>query len=337
MDPLSGFVFKRVSRIKVNRHPASGIEMEDLAEQRFGPVWFIPGKNQGKYPFCHSLYLEGAGILIDPASDRERLLQLRREQGVKMVWLSHAHEDHFMHLDLFDDLPLWMSDKDSSALSSLEMFLDCYGIDNHDYRNYWRKILAEEFHFKPRKPTQFLQGGEIMDLGTVTVEVIGTPGHTPGHLAFFFREPKVLFIGDYDLTKFGPFYGDVHASIEQTVDSVNRLKRIPAKVFLTSHETGVFMGDPGRLWADYLNVIFDRENRLLEFLNEPRTMGEIVEEWIIYGRPREPIAFFELGERALMKKHLDRLKSLGKVFQEGDRYIKKLVEKCEPAKAVEIR
>ena len=297
--------------------------MKSPKEKHFGPVWFIPGKNRGKYPFCHSLYIEGAGVLIDPASDRERLLQLRQDQGVKMVWLSHAHEDHFMHLDLFDDLPLWISEKDASSLSSLEMFLDAYGIDHHDYRDYWKQILEDEFHFKSRKPAQFLRGGQILDLGTVTVEVIGTPGHTPGHLAFFFREPGVLFMGDYDLTQFGSFYGDVHASIEQTIDSVNRLKTIPAKIFVTSHETGVFMRDPGELWDDYLKVIFDREGRLLEFLNEPRTMEEVVEAWIIYGRPREPKAFFELGERALMNKHLERLIRLGKVFKEGDRYIKR--------------
>jgi len=240
-----------------------------------------------------------------------------------MVWLSHWHEDHLMHLDLFDDLPLWTSEKDSSALSSLEMFLDCYGINYHDYREYWKQLLKEEFRFKSRKPTQFLQGGQIIDLGVVTVEVISTPGHTPGNLAFFFREPKVLFMGDYDLAKFGPWYGDLYSSIEETIDSVNLLRKIPAKVFLTSHETGVFLGDPGKLWEDYLSVIFDRENRLLEFLNEPRTMEEIVEAWIIYGRPREPKAFFELGEQGLMKKHLDRLMRLGKVFKEGDRYIKR--------------
>ena len=269
------------------------------------------------------MYIEGAEILIDPASDRERLIQLRETQRVKRVWLSHWHEDHLMHLDLFDNLPLWISKKDSSALSSLETFLDCYGIDYHDYREYWRKLLKEDFHFKSRRPTQFLEGGQIINLGVVTVEVISTPGHTPGNLAFLFREPKVLFMGDYDLAKFGPWYGDMYSSIEQTIDSVNFLRKIPAKVFLTSHETGVFTEDPERLWDDYLSVIFDRENRLLKFLNEPRTMEEIVGACIIYGRPREPKAFFELGEQGLMKKHLERLIRLGQVFQEGDRYIKK--------------
>lgn len=293
-----------------------------MEEQHFGPVWFIPGENKGRYPFCHSLYIEGTGVLIDPASDRERLVQLREDHGVKMVWLSHWHEDHLKHLDLFDDLPLWISEKDSSAISSLEMFLDSYGIDDQDYREYWRKFLKEEFHFKPRKPTHFLQGGQIIDLGLITVEVISTPGHTPGNLAFFFREPKVLFMGDYDLARFGPWYGDLHSSIEETIASVNRLRGIPAEVFITSHETGVFGGDLGKLSEEYLNVIFNREKQLLEFLNEPKTMEEIVEACIIYGRPREPKAFFELGERGLMKKHIERLMRLGRVVQEEGKYIK---------------
>jgi glyoxylase-like metal-dependent hydrolase (beta-lactamase superfamily II) len=45
-------------------------------------------------PFCHSPYIEGAGVLIDPASDRNRMKRLREKSGVKAVWLSHWHEDH---------------------------------------------------------------------------------------------------------------------------------------------------------------------------------------------------------------------------------------------------
>jgi len=294
-----------------------------LEGQHFGPVFFIPGENRGKYPFCHSLYIEGAGVLIDPASNREMLIRLRKNQGVKMIWLSHWHEDHFLHLDLFDDLPLWISEKDAPPLSDIEVFLDWYGIEDDVYRNHWRSILKDQFHFKPRKPTQFLQGGQIIDLGVVKVEVISAPGHTPGYHSFFFQEPEVLFMGDYDLTKIGPWYGDRYSSLEETIRSVKRLRKIPAKVFLTSHETGVFMEEPGKLWDDYLDIIHRREEKLLGLLNKPRTMNEIVEAWIVYGRPREPKAFYEFGERATMKKHLERLIKSGIVFQEGDRYIKR--------------
>ena len=87
-----------------------------MKEMRFGPVRFIPGENKGRYPFCHSVYIEEEGILIDPSSDRKRLERLRAEEGVKAVWLSHWHEDHFMHLDLFDDLPL---DSDKGVIAVL--------------------------------------------------------------------------------------------------------------------------------------------------------------------------------------------------------------------------
>jgi len=54
-------------------------------------------------------------------------------------------------------------------------------------------------------------------------------------------------------------------------------------------------------------------------------MEEIVGAWIIYGRSREPKAFFELGERGLMNKHLEKLMRLGKVVQEKSKYINPVV------------
>jgi len=293
-----------------------------MDKQHFGPVWFIQGENRGKYPFCHSLYIEGAGVLIDPASDREALISLRENQKVKMVWLSHWHEDHMMYLELFDDLPLWISERDAPPLSDVEIFLDWCGMENDDYRNYWRAVLKEQFHYKPRSPAQFLRGGQTLDLGAVSVEVIPTPGHSPGHLAFFFEELGVLFMGDYDLSKFGPWYGDAYSSIEETIESVTHLRKIPAKVLIASHENGIFTEEPGKLWDDYLDIIQAREEKLLELLTTPRTLDEIVEARIVYGRPREPKAFFEFGERVLMKKHLERFMKLGKVLKEKDRYIK---------------
>ncbi|MBL0714548.1 MAG: MBL fold metallo-hydrolase [Desulfosarcina sp.] len=167
-----------------------------MQERSFGPIRFIPGPNRGKYPHCHSVYVEGAGILIDPAGDRERLKRLRDEEGVQAVWLSHWHEDHFMHLDLFEDLPLAMHPADAPMLSDMETFLDGYGIEDPAARARWKSVLAETFHFKPRRPDVFLEEGRLIDLGTVGVEVIHTLGHTPGHVGLRFRQPELLFLGD---------------------------------------------------------------------------------------------------------------------------------------------
>jgi hydroxyacylglutathione hydrolase len=291
-----------------------------MATRKFGPVWFIGGANQGKYPFCNSVYVEGAGVLIDPASDREALMALRDGPGVREVWLSHWHEDHFMHLDLFEDLPLRMPALETEPLSGVEKFLDWYGIDDPGHRAFWRRALAETFHYRPRCPALTFRGGETIALGDVTVEAIATPGHTPGHMAFRLRGPEVLFLGDYDLTRFGPWYGDRDSSIADTIASVNRLREIPARVWVAGHEQGVFEEGPGELWDRYLAVIDEREAKLLAFLGAPRTMDEIVNQWIVYRKPREPKGFFEYGERALMGKHLQRLMAAGTVACADGRY-----------------
>jgi len=290
-----------------------------VEEQHLGPIWFIPGENQGKYPFCHSIYIDGAGILIDPGSNRERLVQLRESRGVKQVWLSHWHEDHFRNLDLFDSLPLWCSERTAPILADLELFMDAYGVEDES-RDYWRSYFIEQFHFKPRKATRRLKEGEMISLNTVTVEVIGTPGHTCGHLAFFFREPQVLFMGDYDLSNFGPWYADVYSSIEETMTSIGQLRNIPAQVWLTSHETGVFQDDPGRMWEKYLGVIVERERRLMSLIEEPKTLDDIVDAWIVYRKPLKPDAGIKFLEGAHMKKHLQRLINQGMVGMKGDRY-----------------
>jgi hydroxyacylglutathione hydrolase len=287
-----------------------------------GPLHFIPGENRGRYPCCNSVYIEEAGILIDPASDRRALIELRDTKAVRQVWLSHWHEDHFLHLDLFADVPFRISERDLPPLTDLEVFLDWYDMKNPEYRTFWASMIKDQFHYQVRTPADFLVDGEIIDLGSLTVEIVPTPGHTPGHLAFYFREPKILFTGDYDLTDFGPWYGDLYSDIDQTIESLHRLKNIPVDTWLTGHETGLFTRPPGALWNRYERVIYEREEKLLHLLSSPRTMDEIVEARIVYGRPREPKEFFEFGERAIMKKHLQRLIKMGAIHTVKERFLK---------------
>ena len=289
-------------------------------ERRFGPVRLIPGANRGRYPHSNSVYVEGAGVLIDAGADAVRYRELIDGPGVKEVWLSHWHEDHLTYLDLFEGLPLRQMAADAAPLTGIETFLDWYGMPQKEHRDYWRRILPADFHFRPRKATRHFTPGEVIDLGTCTAEVIHAPGHTPGFTAFFFREPEVCYLGDYDLTRFGPWYGDRDGSIEGTIASLRRLQQVPAKVWLTSHEDGCLEGDATEAFDRYLAVIDEREAKLMALLSEPRTFEDIVAACLVYRKPREPKAFFEWGEGAIMGKHLERLMSGGAVALENGRY-----------------
>lgn len=287
-------------------------------EQRFGPIRFLPGPNKGKYPNCHSLYVEAdRKVLIDPASDRDLLAGIKLDPGVDSVWLSHYHEDHFMHLDLFEDRDLYIAEEDAPALKDIEVFMDYYGMTPGHERDFWAELMVKQFNYRPRTPKGFLKDGQVIDLGGVTAEIIHTPGHTRGHCAFYFREERLLFLGDYDLTKFGPWYGDEVSDIDSTIESVNRLRAYPAKVWIAAHEDGVFRETPPELWDNYLSVIDYRESRLLDALKEPKTIDEIVLERIIYRKAREPREFYDFGERSMMMRHLERLMKRGVVEKDG--------------------
>jgi len=292
-----------------------------MKEHHFGPIWFIPGENRGKYPHCHSIYIDGPGILIDPASDRNRLKDLKTAPGVKAVWLSHWHEDHFLHLDLFDDVPLLIAEADAPHLSNIDAFLDGYGIETQD-RDMWRNLAVDMFHFRPRQPDQFIIAGEFIKSESLQVDVLSAPGHTPGSIALHFPNQDVLFMGDYDLTPFGPWYGDVESSIHQTIESVKMLRECQATIVLTSHEQGIFESPPDEIWDHYVNVIHEREGKLLNLLSIPHTMEMIVNNWIVYRKPRDPLPFYAFAEKALMRKHLEDLMGRGLVAEEDGRYIR---------------
>jgi glyoxylase-like metal-dependent hydrolase (beta-lactamase superfamily II) len=291
---------------------------------RFGRIRFIHGENGGKYPFNHSLYLEGdkARVIIDPSCSLQKLTDLQKKSKVDQVWLSHWHEDQIGFLHLFENSILRVSERDFPPLTGIDIFLDWYGIEDANLREIWKNVLLNNFNYRPQQEALFLNNEETINLGSLPIQVIATPGHTPGHLSFFFPDEEILFLGDYDLTSFGPWYGDVYSSIEETIESIHNLKNIPARRWIASHNTGLFEQNPGKLWDDYENVIYQREEKILNFLDKPKTLEQLVSAWLIYGKPREPKEFFEFNERALLGKHLEDLERRRKIVLDKDQYVR---------------
>ena len=58
--------------------------------------------------------------------------------------------------------------------------------------------------FRTHHPQQTLEGGETLAIRGGTLEVIWTPGHTPGHVCLFWPEQRTLISGDHVLQKITP-------------------------------------------------------------------------------------------------------------------------------------
>lgn len=284
-------------------------------------IWLVEGGKGGRYPYSHSLYIrDGGGLLVDCGSDLQDILRLRRDEGLSAVLMTHYHEDHFLFLHLFPDLPVWASAPDAAALASLEELLDRYGLPGTEWETFFRGLFADKFPFAPRRAERAIADGERIRLGRTEAVAVVAPGHTPGHLCLHFPSEGILFLGDYDLTEFGPWYGDRPGGIEEFRRSARALAAIGAPRNVVSHEEPVHAGPIGARMEAYLSAIDRREETLREFLRKPRTRQEIIARRIVYG-PERTGPWFDYGEWALLSKHLERMIASGDAGREGDRYV----------------
>jgi len=216
-------------------------------------------------------------------------------------------------------VPVWASDADAPALESKKVLLSRYSVAGTAEEPFFRKLFREKFPFRPRKVARRLGDRRPVRFGRTDVVPIVAPGHTPGHLCLHFPSEGVLFLADYDLSAFGPWYGDTPGSIREFRRSARMLARVGAALHVVSHGAAVHAGAIGNKMEEYLSVIDRREEALRKFLDRPRTRAEIVARRIVYGRKRRG-PWFDYGEWALLRKHMDEMAAQGELVVEGDRY-----------------
>jgi glyoxylase-like metal-dependent hydrolase (beta-lactamase superfamily II) len=296
---------------------------QDLKDRRLGPhVTVLFGAHAGKYPYGNSLLVEGRGeaLLIDPS-----LSVIPRQASlppVARVLNSHSHEDHIAGNYLFPDVPWHLHQMDVQNIHSLDNMMVMYGYLG-EVDAAFRQLLVDEFHFTPRLDALSFTDGAVFDLGGCRVRVIHTPGHTRGHCAFFIEPDDVLYLGDIDLSSFGPYYGDAWSSLDEFERTLRQVRRIEARWYATFHHIGVLEGRAAFLerFDRFAEVIRSREQRLLAFLSEPRTLDDVAQHRFIY-RVEDPVSFAEAVERRSMAQHIEALLRDGRVWElEPGRYL----------------
>jgi glyoxylase-like metal-dependent hydrolase (beta-lactamase superfamily II) len=271
-----------------------------------GRTTVLGGERDGKYPHGNSLLVSGSEetVLIDPS-----LSLLRRDERPRTdrILNSHCHEDHVAGNHLYPHTPVHLHAADRPGLESIDAMMAIYGM-TPVIEAAFRKVIVEEFHYVPRPDAVAFTDGDVFELGRCRVRVIHAPGHTRGHSLFHVEPDDVLYLGDIDLSSFGPYYGDAWSSLVDFEDTLARVRDIDARWYATFHHIGVVEGRaPFVERLDrFTAVIGAREERLLAFLVEPRTLDEIVAHRFVY-RPGDAVPFADDVERRSMRQHLDRL------------------------------
>ena len=126
-------------------------------------------------------------VLIDAGcneADSSDIAAFLQEKGiaVKAILLTHGHFDHIIAAE------------EMRALTNAELY--CHALEKpmlEDHELNLSTMIKKKLHVTPDK---ILQDGDVLRFGNITLEVLHTPGHTPGGVCYLDRENGNLFTGD---------------------------------------------------------------------------------------------------------------------------------------------
>ncbi|SFT33553.1 Glyoxylase, beta-lactamase superfamily II [Geodermatophilus amargosae] len=289
---------------------------------RYGGVTLLSSPENGRYPCGNSLLVSGseATALVDPSIEVGRR---GREVGpVDLAVVSHAHEDHVAGLHGFPEVPAHVHPAEAAAVRDPEVLVAGFGMDEAAAGAFGVE-LRTAFGVTGHEAVRPMEDGDVLDLGGRTMTVVHLPGHTAGHCGLLVEPDGFLFVGDIDLTGFGPYYGDVGSDLDALEASFGRLRDVEARWYGTAHHRGVVEGRAAFLAAldTFAAVVTRRDETLLGLLERPRTLAEIVDHRLVY-RPHVALPFVAAVERRTAEQHLARLQRAGAVRAEGDTWLR---------------
>lgn len=180
-------------------------------------------------PLACNCYIVGdpatrEAIVIDPGGDAETLAQSLRSRGLRVTAIvaTHAHFDHLIaaeELRALTGAAFHMHESDKPLLDW--------------YQESGRMFLGLDLGRPPEVDTSPVEG-DVLTAGSVELEVLHTPGHSPGSISL--SAPDVLFSGDT------LFAGSIGRSDLPGGDSRTLLAAIKEKVLTFDDQVVVYPG-----------------------------------------------------------------------------------------------
>jgi glyoxylase-like metal-dependent hydrolase (beta-lactamase superfamily II) len=109
--------------------------------------------------------------------------------------------------------------------------------------------------YAPAGPDRYLADGDVLHVGEREIEIVWTPGHSPGHCVLYLRHEKLMIVGDHLLPKITPhvgyFPGGVPDPLGDFLESQRKVQRFEVDEVLPAH---------GAVYADHIH----RANQLIQ-------------------------------------------------------------------------
>jgi hydroxyacylglutathione hydrolase len=280
--------------------------------KRIGPLVIVEGPNNSKVPFSRSLYIDcSEKVLIDSGADPKALLEINQQFGIELILNTHYHPDHTQYNHLFPDVKKWINPIEFETARTIEGIAKANGI----YQEWgeagvemWRKNLPQEWITSLGEISGTYDYDEEYSFGGVKISLLHTPGHTSGLVSPYFPELGVVYVSDYDMTSFGPWYNGTDGDIEDFIKSGKRLLGLDANTFITGHQKGIFTKQEFQQeMKRFLNIIDKRDEMIERYVRKGLTFEELTDIGIFYPKSTLHVPIFKTWERSGIRKHLHRL------------------------------
>ncbi len=179
---------------------------------------------------CFVIHNEDSGkaLIVDPGEEAERILAEVEATGaeVEAILITHCHFDHIgavAPVAKATGAPVYCPEAELPWLADIMSFVPFEGFG--PYESY--------------QADEAVTGGEVLELAGLTLDVIPTPGHSPGHVTYSVRGEQAIFSGDV------LFQGSIGRADLPFADGPTLMRSIAT--LLDSHppETAVYPGHMG--------------------------------------------------------------------------------------------
>jgi glyoxylase-like metal-dependent hydrolase (beta-lactamase superfamily II) len=175
------------------------------------------------------------------------LLDQVERDGLDLIglWLTHGHFDHLAdHQVVRDRFP--------------NTRLLIHKLDEPKLHTPGSRMFPLPFTIPPGKADGYVEGGQQLSIGHLSLGVIETPGHSPGHVSFYFKDEAVLIGGDLII---GGSVGRTDlpdSNVDDLKASIRRIMALPPETqLLGGHGETTTLGDEAKSNA-YIRRLLSR-------------------------------------------------------------------------------